>query len=154
MKLLRSVVIIFLILILSARSSLAEIFQLTPINRTEEVSKPEDSTPEQLLEKERGKKFVIMFLKLSPEKKFQVTSGDYKKKGLSNSPELFKKIFDKESYFKIDFQKINLFDQEKARHMEIKANLYWLFEGYEGVQTFYFNLVKEKDQWLLDWLIY
>jgi hypothetical protein len=38
------------------------------------------------------------------------------------------------------------------KNATVKANLYWAFEGYEGLQTFYFMLVKENEKWLVDWM--
>jgi hypothetical protein len=134
-------------------SAAAEVYQLTPVTRAEEPSLLKDASPEELLERERGKKFVMTFLKASPDEKFRLTSEHYKKR-LNRSAEALQKIFDKESYYKIDFQEVTLFDKGKDKHLTIKANVFWTAEGYEGIQTVYFMLVKEKDRWLLDWLVY
>jgi len=131
----------------------AEIYQLKPVTRAEEPSLLKEASPEELLERERGKKFVITFLKASPDEKFRLTSEQYKK-GPNRNADALRRIFDKESYYKIDFQEVTLFDKGKDKHLTIKTNVYWAAEGYEGIQTVYFMLVKEKDRWLLDWLVY
>lgn len=130
----------------------AEVYQLTPATRAEEPALLKDVSPEELLERESGKKYVITFLRASPDEKFRLTSEHYKK--LNRTADTLRKIFDKESYYKIDFQEITLFDKGKDRHLTIRANVYWAAEGYEGIQTVYFMLVKDKGRWLLDWLVY
>ncbi len=127
-------------------------YQLTGVNRVEEPSVLKEASPDELLEKERGKKFVITFLKASIDEKFRLTSEKYKR--LHQNAEVLRRLFNKESYEKIDFQEVTLFVKGTARNLNIRTNLYWAAEGYEGVQTVYFMLAKEKDQWVLDWLVY
>ena len=134
-------------------SAFAEVYQLTTVDRVEKPLPLEEVSPEQLVEKEKGKRFIVSFLKAPPAEKFRLTSEHYKK-GINRNAEALRKIFDKESYYKIDFQEVTLFDKGKDKHVTIKANVYWAAEGYEGIQTVYFMLIKEKDRWLLDSLVY
>lgn len=125
---------------------------MRPVERHEPAVVFEEASPEQLIDKEKGKKFVLDFLNAKLEKKFQMTSESYRRH-LKNSESL-KRIFNKESYDKVDFRTIKLFQSGDTKRLRIKIDIYWFFEGYEGVQTFYFMLVHERDQWVLDWLIY
>ncbi len=77
---------------------------------------------------------------------------DKYKKTFKNKDSL-EKAFDKESYTKVDFMEINLTDSNPIK-MTIKANLYWFMEGYDGSTTVYFMVLKVKDKWFLDWIIY
>ena len=88
---------------------------------------------------------------MSFEEKYKMTTSNYKK--VFKNADSFKKVFDKESYEKIDFIKIDLVDKGKGLSMTVKANVYWFIEGYDGVSTIYFILEKVKGEWLLDWLV-
>jgi hypothetical protein len=35
----------------------------------------------------------------------------------------------------------------------VKAQIEWMFEGYEGDQTCHFNLVSSDGKWLIDWFL-
>ena len=137
---------------LSASLSHAEIFQLQTVERVESASKFEEETSAQLVEKEKVERFVIDFLKANPDAQYRMTSEKYKK--AHQSSESLKAAFNKESYGRLDFQKIELYEKKTPKHATVKANLEWFAEGYEGVQTFYFMLIKEQDRWLLDWMVY
>ncbi len=137
---------------LSASTSQAETFQLKTVDRVDKAGAIEELSAEQLLEREQVKRFVISFLRANAEDKFLMTSEKYRK--LNRGSDSLKKIFNKESYDRLDFQEVKLFNRELTKHSSVKANLHWFAEGYEGVQTMYFMLIKEKDRWLLDWLVY
>jgi hypothetical protein len=51
----------------------------------------------------------------------------------------------------MDIMKIEIAGKGTA---SAKINLYWANEGYEGIQTFHFSLIKEVDKWLIDWIVY
>ena len=137
---------------LNASLSHAEIFQLQTVERVESASKLEEETSTQLVEKEKIKRFVIDFLKANPDAQYRLTSEKYKK--AHQSSESLKRVFSKESYGKLDFQQVQLFQKKTSQHATVKANLEWFAEGYDGVQTFYFMLIKEQDRWVLDWMVY
>lgn len=130
----------------------AEIGRLTSGSRVEEASVLKEASAEQLLEKEKGKTLIISFVKAAPEEKFHWTSETFKTRG--PNVESLRNIFNKESYYTIGFQEVTLFDEKMMRALTVKANLSWFAEGYDGIQTFYFMLVKERDTWTLDWLVY
>lgn len=118
------------------RSSLshAEIFQLRTVERVESASKLEEETSAQLVEKEKVKRFVIDFLKANPDAQYRMTSEKYK--NANRSSESLKRIFNKESYGKLDFQQVQLVQKKTSQLVTVKANLEWFAEGYEGIQTF------------------
>lgn len=150
--LLPTIVVVPLLTLFSQQVSIAEVYQLTAVERAERPAGFEEISPERLLDKEQGKKFIFMFLRASPDEKFTMCTDTYKKR-ISDGGQ-FRKIFNKESYDKIDFQELKVFERGKTKQIDLKANLYWFMEGMEGVQTFYFTLVKEKDRWLLDWIVF
>lgn len=143
--------ILFLGILVAVNTSSGEQFQLKSIHSAIEEDKIKKHTAEELLEKEKGKIFIVNFLKMSFEEKYKMTTSNYKK--IFENVDSFKKVFDKESYEKIDFVKIDLVDKGKGLRMNIKANVYWFIEGYDGVSTIYFILEKVKGEWLLDWLV-
>ena len=116
---------------LSASLSHAEIFQLQTVERVESASKFEEETSAQLVEKEKVKRFVIDFLKANRDAQYRMTSEKYKK--AHQSSESLKAAFNKESYGRLDFQKIELYEKKTPKHATVKANLEWFAEGYEGV---------------------
>jgi hypothetical protein len=132
--------------------SRAEVYQLNTVDRIEKSTDFDDISADRLLEKEKGKKFILMFLRANPAEKLTMCSNKYRKKILDGAH--FKNIFNKESYDRIAIHELKISAPEKTMQMNIKADLYWFLEGLEGVQTFYFTLVKEKDAWLLDWIVY
>lgn len=151
MKYLQIVVLFFCIFAVVNTSS-GELFQLVNVNSVVEKDVIKQCSAEELLEKEKGKAFVIEFLKMSLEDKFKMTTSNYK--DVFKRPEKLKKIFDKESYEKVDFKKIELFDKGKGLSMTIKTDVYWFNEGYDGASTVYFMLKKTGNKWLLDWLVF
>lgn len=144
--------ILFLGILGTVNASSGEIFQLKSIHSTVEEDKINKYTAEELLEKEKGKTFIVNFLKMTFEEKYKMTTSNYKK--IFKNADSLKKGFDKESYEKIDFVKTDLVDKGKGLHMTIKANVYWFIEGYDGISTIYFMLEKVKGEWLLDWLVF
>jgi len=145
-------ILIFMGNLFSIEIAEGQSFQLKGVKSIVEEDKIAENTAEEVLEKERGKIFVISFLKASFEKKFDMTTDKYQKT-LKNVNSL-KRIFDKESYTKIDFIKIELSDAKTPPNITLKTNLHWFMEGYDGSTTIYFILAKIKGEWLLDWLIY
>ena len=150
--LLRVILWLLMVIFLNNSFIFAEVFQLHTVNKQEQAEEFKILSSGQLAEKELGKKIIIIFLKMGPDEKYMMTSVRYK--SLNKNPEAIKKIFNKESYYKIDFKDVKLLDKGNSKDMTIKADLYWFMESYEGIQTFYFMLVKEKDQWMVDWMVY
>jgi len=146
------ILILFLGILVAVNTSSGEIFQLKSIHNVVEEDKIKQYTTEELLEKEKGKIFIINFLRMSFEEKYKVTTFNCKK--VFKKPDFFKNVFNKESYEKIDFVKIDLVDNGKGSRMTIKANVHWFIEGYDGVSTIYFMLEKAKGEWLLDGLVF
>ncbi len=145
------IVTVTILLFVFVQSSFGQVYQLENVRRFEEADKIQKLSADQLLELQEGKQFVISFLGSSSDQQFRLTSPKYKR--LHKTPPL-KSIFDKESYLRIEFQEVTLFDDAKPQSMTVKANVDWAAEGFEGVQTFYFLLVKEQNEWVLDWLIH
>ena len=145
-------VTVTILLLAFIQSSFGQVYQLRAVQRFEEADRLQKLSADQLLELQEGKQFVISFLSLSSNQQFQLTSRRYKE--LHKTPESLKSIFDKESYLRITFQEVTLFNDAKPQSITVKANVDWAAEGFEGVQTFYFMLVKEQNEWVLDWLIY
>ncbi len=146
------IVTVTILLLAFIQSSFGQVYQLREVQRFEEVDRNQKLSADQLLEQQAGKQFVMSFLSLSSDQKFRLTSRSYKE--MHKTPESLKSIFDKEIYLRIDFQEVTLFDDAKPQSMTVKANVDWAAEGFEGVQTFHFMLVKEQNEWVLDWLIH
>ena len=143
--------ILFVAIFGLVNSSSGELFQLGSVQSKTEKDKIRRYTSEELLEIERGKIFIIDFLKAPFDEKWKLTTKKYK--DVYKSVEFLKRAFDKESYSQIDFIRIG-YHEKTPLSMAIKINLYWAFEGFEGVTTYYFMLEKENDKWLLNWLVY
>ena len=143
--------IIIMFVLCAVAIAQAETFYLYPVEKKNKEDKIKEYEPQELLEIEKGKNFIINFLKISFDEKWKLTTKKYKE--IYKSVESLKRAFDKESYSQIDFIKITLHNK-KPLSMTIKTNLYWDFEGYEGVMTYYFLLEKENNKWLLDWLVF
>jgi len=146
------IVTVTILLLAFIQSSFGQVYQLIDVQRREEADRLQKLSSDQLLVQQEGKQFVINFLSLSSDQQFRLTSRGFKK--WHKTPESLKSIFDKESYLRIAFQEVKLFDDSKPPSMVVKANVDWASVGYEGVQTFYFLLVKEQNEWALDWLIH
>jgi len=146
------IVTVTILLFAFIQSSFGQVHQLKDVHRFEEADRFQKLSADQLLELQEGKQFVISFLSLSSNQQFQLTSRRYKE--LHKTPESLKSIFDKESYLRIAFQEVTLFNDAKPQSMTVKANVDWAAEGFEGVQTFHFMLVKEQNEWVLDWLVH
>ena len=146
------IITVTILLFAFIQSSFGQVYQLRNVQRREEADSLQKLTADQLLEQQEGKQFVISFLSLSSDQKFRLTSRRYKE--LRKTPESLKSIFNKEIYLRIAFQEVTLFNDAKPQSMTVKANVDWALEGFEGVQTFYFMLVKEQNEWALDWLIH
>jgi hypothetical protein len=130
----------------------SEIVQLTPVDRKVEAEQLKERSPQELREIESGKRFVINFVaKWDVDRKYKTTSLDYRKK---QGAESLKRAFNKEGYEKVEFLRADFVDEKSAQSLTVKANLYWFMEGYEGIQTFYFMLKKERGDWVLDWLVF
>ena len=146
------IVTVTILLFAFIQSSFGQVYQLREVQRLEEADRFQKLSADKLLEQQEGKQFVISFLSLSSNQQFRLTSRRYKE--LHKTPESLKSIFNKESYLRIAFQEVTLFNDNKPQSMVVKANVDWFLEGFEGVQTFYFMLVKEQNEWALDWLIH
>jgi len=130
----------------------AEVVRLVPTETKEDADRPTELSGDQLRELQSGKLFVVNFVaKWDGNKRWQVTSANYKR---GRNVDWLKRAFNKETYLKVDFVRIDLTEEKTAKHLTIKAHLYWASEGYDGIQTFYFVLVKERRDWLLEGLIY
>jgi len=137
---------------LLVNTSYAEVFQLESVSKDTHADKVRHYAPKDLLEREEGKIFVINFLKFSSGKKYTMATKKYKT--IFKDKEIFERIFDKETYEKIAFKKIDLFNTGKTLSMTIKTEVFWFSEGYEGVSTMYFMLKKRHNEWQLDWLVF
>ena len=127
-----------------------EIVQLIEVNSVEKADDFNEYSENDLLEIQKIKNQIITFVKSPKKSQLSILSPKYK--GIfKNTEQELSAVFNKEAYSKIDFRKIEYFDKGKAT---IKANLYWELEGYDGLQTFYFMLVKENKKWLVDWMVY
>ena len=108
-------------------------------------------SPDQLVEIKEGEDLIKTFLLLDNKKKNSFLSEEYKSK--IKDHDFLNRIFDKESYTKVIFLRHDYSSKGKKKSLTIKTNVYWNFEGYDGLQTFYFILIKEK-KWLISWLIF
>jgi len=127
-----------------------EVVQLIEVSSLEKAEGFKQYSENDLSEIQKIKNLIITFVK-SP-KKSQLKLLSLKYKGIfKNADDELSAAFNKESYYKIDFKKIEYFKKGNAT---VKANLYWGSEGYEGLQTFYFMFVKDDENWLIDWMVY
>jgi transposase len=139
-------------LVVSVSPVQSEIVRLMSIDRKEEADPLRERHPQELREIEIGKRFVINFVaKWDVDRKYKATSLDYRKKRTAES---LKRAFNKEGYEKVEFLRTDFVDEKSAQSLTVKANLYWFMEGYEGIQTFYFILKRERGDWVLDWLVF
>lgn len=143
--------IIIIFLLCAVVIAQAETFYLYPVEKKNKEDKIKEYKPQELLEIEKGKNFIINFIKISLNKKWKLTTKKYKE--IYKSEEVLKRAFEKESYSQIDFIEITLHNK-KPLSMTIKTNLYWDFEGYDGIMTYYFLLEKQNNKWLLNWLVF
>lgn len=146
------IMFIFFNIFLAISIAEGESFQLKSVKSVIEEDKIIEYTAQELIEKEKGKIFIINFLKSPFEKKYNMTTNKYK--NIFKNADSLKRAFDKESYIKIDFIKIDLFNDNNPLKMTLKTNLHWFSEGYDGISTFYFILMKVKEEWCLDWFVY
>jgi len=62
--------------------------------------------------------------------------------------------FSKESYKVSRFEDIEAGTDGRQRHLVyVRVVLEWRFEGYEGIQTCHFNLLREANGWRVDWFL-
>jgi len=125
----------------------AEIIQLRPVEEKIEADVVKERSVWELKEIESAKLFIINFVsKWDVERKYRSTSAGYRKWRRADA---LKSAFNKESYNRIEFLRTDLITDgasqaPKTKELTIKANLHWFSEGYQGTQTFYFVLTKEK----------
>ena len=135
----------------------AEVIHLTPVAAKIGADALKERSVWELKEIESAKLFIINFVaKWDVDRKYQSTSAAYKK---LRKPDSLRTAFNKESYNSIEFLRTDLITNggsqtPNTKELTIKANLHWFAEGYEGVQTFYFILTKERGNWVLDSLVY
>lgn len=130
--------------------SVCEMHQLISESFEVKSDKIENYSVKKLTEIQSIKNFLISFVQSSAENQSKLITANFKE--THNKPvETLSRTFDKESYSKIDFKKIKYFKNGEA---VADTNLYWATEGYDGVQTFHFMLVKESGQWLVDWMVH
>ncbi len=129
--------------------SMAEVVQL----RNQAISINKDKIPNysvaELKELQILKAALIKFVKSPSNEKMKLLTNKYKKT-FKDIEKILRAYFDKETYPKIDFRKIECHNKNSAT---IKVNLYWNNEGYYGLQTFYFEFVKQQGSWLINWII-
>ena len=134
-----------------------DVIQLTPIEKKIEADVIRERSVWELKEIEGAKLFIMTFVsKWDIERKYRSTSTTYKKWRKSDA---LKSAFNKESYGRIDFLRTDLITDgasqtPNTKELTVKANLHWFLEGYEGTQTFYFILTKEKGGWVVDRLVH
>jgi hypothetical protein len=124
--------------------------QLKEVRTEEKPTEVKYYSEKELMEMQSIKNMLITFVKSQTKSKAEFLSSKYKNI-FKNTEKKLAAAFNKESYFKMDIRKIEYFREGKAN---AEANLYWFFEGYEGVQTFHFSLVKENGKWLIEWMVY
>lgn len=135
----------------------ADVIQLTPIDGKTEADVIRERSVWELKEIESAKLFIINFVsKWDIERKYRSTSAAYKKWRKSDA---LKSAFNKGSYNRIEFLRMDLITDgasqaPNTKELTVKANLHWFLEGYEGTQTFYFILTKERGDWVVDRLVY
>jgi hypothetical protein len=127
-----------------------EMIYLKEVRTEEKPTEVKYYSEQELMEMQSIKNVLIRFVKSQIKSKAEFLSSKYKNI-FKNLEKKLAATFNKESYFKMDIRKIEYFKEAKAT---AEANLYWAFEGYQGVQTFHFSLVKENGQWLIDWMVY
>ena len=128
----------------------ADVVQLIEVSSLKKADWFQQYSDEDLAEIQKIKSQIITFVKSPPKSQLKLLSEKYKGIFQNTEKELLS-AFDKESYSKIDFRKINY---SRKGNATVKANLYWELEGYEGLQTFFFKMVKDNENWLIDWLVY
>lgn len=135
----------------------ADIVQLKPVEEKVEADVVKERSVWELKEIESAKLFIINFVsEWDVERKYRSTSAAYKK---LRKADALKSAFNKESYNRIELLRTDLITDsasqaQKTKELTIKANLHWFSEGYQGIQTFYFVLTKEKGDWVVDSLVY
>jgi hypothetical protein len=146
-RLATTILIIFLPLSSVLRGEMIQLIKVQTEARPDEVRY---YSANELTEIQSIRNNLITFVKSPIKSKTKLVSSKYK--GIfKDTFQALSRAFDKESYLKMDLRKIEYFGDGRAT---AEANLYWAFEGYEGVQTFHFSLVKENGQWLVDWTVY
>lgn len=130
---------------------------MTPIESKIEADVIRERSVWELKEIKSAKLFIIDFVsKWDVERKYRSTSAAYKKCRKSDA---LKSAFNKRSYNRIEFLRMDLITDgasqaPNTRGLTVKANLHWFLEGYEGTQTFYFILTKERGGWVVDRLVH
>jgi hypothetical protein len=135
----------------------ADVIQLAPVESKIEADAIRERSVWELKEIESAKLFIINFVsKWDVERKYRSTSAAYKKWRKSDA---LKSAFNKGSYDRIEFLRTDLVTDgasqaPNTKELTVKANLHWFVEGYEGSQTFYFILTKERGDWVVDRLVH
>jgi hypothetical protein len=135
----------------------AEVIQLTPVETKIEADVVRERSVWELKEIESAKLFIINFVsKWDIDRKYRSTSATYKKWRKS---EALKSAFNKGSYTRIEFLRTDLITDggsqpPNTKELSVKVNLHWFLEGYEGTQTLYFILTKERGDWVVDRLVH
>lgn len=150
MKFINLATICFIIIVALPQVLPAEVIQLVTVRSETKKDERKQYDEKTLKEIQLIKNALVTFVKSPIKAKSKLVSSKYKniKKNITRA---LSSAFGKESYSKIDLRKIDYFGEGRAN---AETNLYWAFEGYEGIQTFHFTLVKEKGQWLIDWIVY
>jgi len=127
----------------------AEVIQLVTVRsetKKDELKQYDDIT---LKEIQLIKSTLITFVKSPIEAKAKLVSSKYKSIK-SDTTRALSSAFGKEYYSKMDLRKIDYFNNAATAEID----LYWFLEGYKGIQTFHFTLVKEDGKWLVAWMVY
>jgi len=128
---------------------MAEVVQLKNEDILIKMDKIPNYSASELKELQDLKLTIINFVKSSPKENLKLLTDKYKTT-YKDIEKILQAYFDKEVYPKIDFRKVEYHNKNSAI---IKVNLYWGNEGYDGIQTFYFEFVKRQGIWLIDWII-
>ena len=149
MRVLKLSVLIFTIILFAPHILEAEVVQL--VGQSTEVKPDEIKSlnDNDLKEIKDIKISLITFIKAPIKSKTTHLSSKFKKI-YKNTEEVLSTAFDKEAYLKLDIRRTEYWQNNAT----VKANLYWVFEGYEGLQIFYFMFVKENEKWLIDWMVH
>lgn len=128
----------------------AEVVQLIDESVSIKMDKIPNYSATDLKELHNLKLTIIHFVKSSPNENLKLLTNKYKKT-YKDIEKILKAYFDKETYSKIDFRKIEYHDEKSVT---VKVNLYWENEGYDGIQTFYFEFEKKQGIWLISWIMH
>jgi len=96
---------------------------------------------------------VVTFVMKDIKTKYTLMSDRYR--SIFRDTKHLEAIFNKESYeiYKVEEKKVYTGKRTGERLAYIRLKLKWQFEGYDGIQTCHFKLVKSNKLWRSDWIL-